>query len=266
MINSYYQDYRVRPTTDADILIRKGELSKVAEILKARNYKTKPGGASSIWQKGSFLIDIHFEITDEERISARRYLPKITADEIFEGARTGHIGESPYLSPDPYHSIIITSTHALKHSYLMDYWFMDTGRIILSLGDSFSTEKLFATAGTDGVRYPVSLMLWALNEIFSFPIDLPTDICPRLLSRKLIYAATRSPDFLHFGEMLLGLYIDSLKKKVYYYKEFFYPKSKILKNEMGISHNRNIGRLKLHLLRTFHLLRSLFAIIFRKGV
>ena len=266
MINSYYLDYRIRPTTDADILIRRGDLNKIEEILKARGYKTKTIGASSIWGKGSFLIDIHFEITDEERISARRYLPKITADEIFDGARTEHIGESPYLSPDPYHSIIITSMHALKHSYLMDYWFMDTGKIILSLGDSFSTERLFASAGTKGVRYPVSLMLWALNEFFLFPIDLPGDIRPSFYTRRLIYAATRSTDFLHFGEMLFGLHIDSYQKRLYYYKEFFYPKSKILKSEIGIDHSGDIGRLKLYLLRTFHLFRSLFAIIFRKGV
>ncbi len=266
MINTYYSDFRVRPTTDADILIRRGDLPKVAEILKAMDYKTKTSGASSIWEKGSFLIDIHFEITDEDRISSRRHLPKITADEVFEGAKAGHIGESPYLSPDPYHCLIITSMHALKHSYLMDYWFMDTGMIILSLGDSFSTERLFATAETGGVKYSVSLMLWALKEIFLFPIDFPRDIRPKFPSRKLIFAATRSTDFLHFGEILLGLHIDSHTKKLYYYREFLYPKSKVLKSEMGIGPDSDIGRLKLYLLRTFHLFRALLSIIFRKGV
>ena len=266
MINTYYSDFRVRPTTDADILIKREDLTRITEILKARKYKPQTRGASSTWEKGSFLIDVHFEITDENRISARRYLPKITADKVFESARVGHIGESPYLSPDPYHSLIITSMHALKHSYLMDYWFMDAGKIILSLGDSFSTKRLFATAETGGVKYPVSLMLWTLKEIFSFPIDCPIDIRPKFTSRKLILAATRRTDFLHFGEILLGLHIDSYIKRLYYYKEFLYPKNEVLKSEMGIGPRSDLGRLKLNLLRTFQLFRVFLTIIFRKDV
>lgn len=266
MINTYYSDFRVRPTTDADILIRREDIPKIAEILKARKYKPQTGGASSTWEKGSFLIDIHFEIMDENRISARRYLPKITAEEIFESAKKRHIGESPYFSPDPYHSLIIISMHALKHSYLMDYWFMDAGKIILTLGDSFSADRLFMSTETGGVKYSVSLMLWALKEIFFFPIDCPRDIRPRFPSRKLVLAATESTDFLHFGEILLGLHIDSHIKRLYYYREFLYPKSKVLKSEMGIGPNSDVGRLKLYILRTLQLFRALLTIIFRKGV
>lgn len=240
MIHSYYRDLRVRATTDADILIREGDLPRIARALKREGYTPNQGNPRSRWEKGTFRVDLHFHILDEDRISARKYLPRIPVEEIFAHARIRNIGGARYLSPDPYHSLIITAVHALKHAYVMDYWFMDAGMVISSMGNSFALTHLLRTADQYGLEKAVHIMLWALGALFHFPLfQFPLDdtalggFSPGPLVRKCVTAATLHTRFLQFGTFLMGTCIGSLRKRLQYFLELAGPKATVLRKERG---------------------------------
>ncbi len=269
IINRYYNDFRIRPTTDADILVYRCDIRKASEILRGAGYEpftTEPGGEiPAHWSKGSLYFDLHTEIIDEGRIRAREYLPTLSTDEIFASAEKVKIGDADYLSPNPYHTIIISAQHALKHSYLMNYWFMDVGRVIECLGDRFSTDLLFEMIASGKLSKVVGKMLWIITERFGFPLK-PNEVSgfrPGPIERRLISAAIGSRRSLQFGDILLGLDIDNSRKKFYYYNELLFPERSILFREQGRVADRG-EMVKLYFLRTIHLLKSLFGIFFRR--
>ncbi|MBW1773730.1 MAG: nucleotidyltransferase family protein, partial [Deltaproteobacteria bacterium] len=189
----------------------------------------------SRWEKGVFRIDLHFDILDEDRLESRRYIPRIPVEEIFTFARTGEIGEAQYLSPNPYHSLIITALHALKHAYVMDYWFMDTGTIMTEMGKAFSMKELLKTADRYGHEKVVHIMLWALQDLFQFSCAKFSSnaFLPGPLVRRCVKAATEHTRFLQFGTFLMGTTIDSFWKKLHYFVELAGPKRAVLIKERG---------------------------------
>lgn len=278
IINRYYGDFRIRPTTDADVLVFKKDMGSTAEILRGAGYRPTSDICGDLppaqWSRGSFCVDLHTEVIDEGRINTRRYLPALATEEIFASAVKAKIGGADYLSPDPYHTLIISSVHALKHSYLKDYWFLDVGRIIESLGDEFSIDLLLGRADSSGLVKIVGKMLWIVTELFEFP--LRSDKIPRFrpgqIERGMISAAIGSRRSLQFGDILLGLNIDNPTQKFYYYRELLFPGRDVLMRELG-SGGRGDGqrgggwaRLCLYFSRTIHLLKSFLGIIFyRRG-
>lgn len=283
IINRYYDDFRIRPTTDADILVSKEEMGIAVEVLRDSGYRPASDNPGDVhpaqWRKGSFYMDLHTEVIDEGRIGTRKYLPALATEEIFASAVVAKIGGVDYLSPDPYHTLIISSLHALKHSYMMNYWFMDVGRIIECLGGEFSLDLLFDTADASGLEVVVGKMLWILTDLFDFPlksdkIDLFRGrFRPGPIERGLISAAIGSRRSLQFGDILLGFNIDNSIQKLYYYKELLLPGRDVLMRELG-ARKRGKGEIRgrgwtkprLYFSRTIHLLKSLLGVIFqRKG-
>jgi len=279
IINRYYNDFMTRPTTDADILVRQRDFGTVVDILKVAGYVFTSGESdnglenksendiSTQWFRGSLCIDIQTEIMGKKRIKERQFLPTLKTEDIFASAVKIRIGDSNYLSPDPYHTLILSSLHALKHSYLMDYWFLDVGKIIENLGSVFSLDTLFEKTGSEGLTEIVGKMLWIVTEIFEFPLneDEIARFGPNRIERRLISAAIGSRRSLQFGDVLLGLYIDNWRQKFYYYKEFLFPDRDVLLKELGNSSSQ-WGTIMLYLLRAIHLLKSLFGIfLYRKG-
>ena len=264
LINRCYRDFKTRPTTDADIIIREADLPVITKILEGEGYRRQWEESPSNWIKGSFMIDLHLEFVDVGRISMSRYLPKIPTHEVIKEATHRQLGNATYLSPDTYHAIIMTALHSLTHSYLKDFWFMDVGKLIIAEGESFSMDRLMEIASRWGLSGVVLFMLWALQELFGFPMkmDFRSDYRVNPVVKRLISAATRSRRYLQFGDLILGLYIDSPVKKLYYFKEMAYPKRDVMAREMGLE---SAGRLRLYLMRTIYLVKSLLGILFKRN-
>ncbi len=277
IINLYYNDFKIRPTTDADVLVRQKDFGTVVEILKVAGYisascesddgleKKSENEISTQWLRGSLCIDIHTDIVGEGRIRKRKFLPTIKTEDIFASAVRKEIEGINYLSPDPYHTLILSSLHALKHSYLMDYWFLDVGKIIENLGSDFSLSTLFEKTGSKGLTEIVGKMLWIVTEIFEFPLnkDEITRFRPSRIERRFVLAAIGSRNSLQFGDIILGLYIDNWWQKFYYYKELLFPDRDVLLKELEKSSSRG-GNIRLYLSRTIHLLKSLFGIFLHR--
>jgi hypothetical protein len=195
-------------------------------------------------------------------MAGKRHVPHIPTGHIFEAAETRTLSGAPYLSPNPYHTLILTALHALTHSYLMDFWFLDIAVVIASMGKDFSYDTLLEMSDQYGLGFAVGPMLWALGGLFFYP--LPEGILetarPGPLLRRLIRTATERTEYLFFGEAVLGLHVDTYQKKFYYFRELIFPGREVVSRELGV---RNAGPIRLVFLRAAHLVRSLVRIVTR---
>ncbi len=262
LITACYHDDSIRPVTDADLLVRENDYPRLGDLLESAGYRRGGGGQSGVWSRGGLIIDVHLRFVGDMRNPASAYLPRIESDEIFDSSIRREIEGVPYLSPDPRHSLILTALHALTHSYLMDYWFMDAGALLIA-----NTDPSFADGATDiALRHRLSSVLnyhlWAIREIFGFPGPLPLPVGyrpPRTVGR-LIRAAVRRTDYLFFGDVLLGLAIDTNRRKFYYFRAMAFPHPDVMAREMDVDPRK---RPAVYLARLTHLvgsgLRALFA-------
>jgi hypothetical protein len=255
MINRYYESDTLRPTTDADVLVRETDINDVERLLSASGF-SPPGEKGSSWTRGALAVDVHTDFIDARRVSAKRFLPHIPTDRIIEAARPHILSGAPYLSPDVYHTLILTALHALTHSYLMDYWFLDIAVIIASLGDDFSFDRLLSESDRYDLTFSVGPMLWALGDLFSYPLPegLEKNMRPGPLTRRLIRIATERTEYLFFGEVMLGLHVDTIRKKFYYFNEILLPSRGVVARELDAP---GAGTMRLACRRAAHLLSSL---------
>lgn len=261
LITAYYHDNSIRPITDADLLVRRPDYRRLSGVLTDAGYRQSGDGDSGAWSRGGLIIDVHLRFVGDMRNPASAYLPRIETEEIFDGSVRREIDGVPYRSPDPRHSLIITALHALTHSYLMDYWFMDAGVLLIANGHPSFADDAFDIAERHRLSPTLSYHLWAIREIFGFPgrLPLPTGYRPPRTVERLIRAAVKRTDYLFFGDILLGFTIDSYRKKFYYFKEMALPHRNIIAHEMGID-PRNIPG--VYRARLLHLVKSGFRVFF----
>jgi len=138
----------------------------------------------------------------------------------------------------------------------MDYWFLDIAVVIASMGDDFSWNALVSESERYGLGFSLGPMLWALGSLFSYPMPerVLNTVRPGPFSRYLIRTATERTEYLFFGEVLLGLQVDTINKKFYYFRELLFPKREVVSRELGVPET---GTVSLVFRRTAHLLSSL---------
>lgn len=262
LLNRYYTGDILRPTTDADILVREQDMRDVEGLLSASGFST-PERTGSNWTRGALAIDVHTGFTDARRMAGKRHLPHIPTEQIFERAKVHTLHGVPYLSPDSYHTLTMTALHALSHSYLMDCWFLDTAVVIASLGEDFSYDTFLSESERYGLGFSVEPMLWVLGSLFSYPLPegLEGAVRPGPVLRRLIRTATERTDYLFFGEAVLGLHVDTYKKKFYYFKELLFPEPEVVARELDVS---NAGPIRLLIYRAVHLMSSLVRLMLPK--
>lgn len=255
IIGTCYRTDTIRPVTDIDLLVKRRDYPCLADVLSRAGYRQDAGQFSGAWSRGGLIFDVHFEFVGDLRNPAAVHLPRIPSEEIFERSRPREIAGAVYRSPDPRHSLIMTALHALTHSYLMDFWFMDAGVLLIQNDRGSFTDALGDVAARHRLSHVLAYHLWAVREIFGYPGDvpLPADYrIPRAVELLIRKAVTRT-DYLFFGDVLLGLTIDSHRKKFYYFKEMAFPRRDIVAREMGID-ARGIAR--VYRARLLYLLRS----------
>jgi hypothetical protein len=261
LITTCYHDDTIRPVTDADILVRRQDYPRLAGILSEAGYRRNGGEHTGTWSRGGLLIDVHFGFVGDTRNPASAYLPRIETDEIFDGSQQREINGVPYRSPDPRHSLIMTALHALTHSYVMDFWFMDAGALLIQNNHPSFSNTLTDIARRHRLSHVLNYHLWSIREIFGYPasVPLPAGYRPPLAVRRLIGTAVRRTDYLFFGDILLGFSIDSYRKKFYYFKEMALPHRDIIAHEMGIDPHNVPG---VYRARLFHLVKSGVRVLF----
>lgn len=261
LITACYRDDVIRPVTDADFIVRRRDYPRLAGILSGAGYRPNGGEHSGTWSRGGLVIDVHFGFVGDIRNPASAHLPRIETDEIFACSEQREINGVPYRSPDPRHSLIMTALHALTHSYVMDFWFMDAGVLLIRNGVRSFSDSLIDIALRHRLLPVLNYHLWSIREIFGYPgsVPLPDDYRPPRPIRRLIGAAVRRTDYLFFGDILLGFTIDSNRKKLYYFKQMALPRRNIIAHEMGIDPHDIPG---VYCARLLHLVKSGFRVFF----
>jgi hypothetical protein len=255
LITACYRGDSIRPVTDADLLVREGDYPALGDVLSSAGYCRTGGETSGVWSRGGLIIDVHLRFVGDMRNPASAYLPHIQTEELFDTSVEREIDGVPYRSPHPAHSLVITALHALTHSYLMDYWFMDAGALLIAnSGPSFQGEVV-DVAARHRLDAVLKYHLWAIRELFGFPeeLPLPTGYRPPAVVRRLIGAAVGRTDYLFFGDVLLGLTIDSSRRRFYYFKTMVLPHPDVIAREMGVDPRK---KSVVYLARLMHLVKS----------
>jgi hypothetical protein len=261
LITTCYHDDTIRPVTDIDLLINRQDYPGLEKVLAKAGYRRRGGERSGAWSRGGLMIDVHSEFVADTRNPASVYLPRIPTDEIFHGSREREIDGVPYRSPDPRHSLIMTALHALTHSYLMDFWFMDAGALLIDNDRGNFSDTLKDIAAHHRLAHVLNYHLWAIREIFGYPGNLPLPEGyrpPRTIARFITTAVGRT-DYLFFGDVLLGFTIDSYRRKCYYFKGMVFPHRDIVAHELNIDPQDRLG---IYRARLVHLVRAGLRVIF----
>jgi hypothetical protein len=155
----------------------------------------------------------------------------------------------------------MTALHALTHSYLMDFWFMDAGALLAGNNRGNFSDSVIDTARRYKLIHVLNYHLWAVKKIFGYPGDmpLPEDYRPPLPIRRFIKAAVRRTDYLYFGDVLLGFTIDSHRNKFYYFWEMALPHRDIIAREMGVDPRNTLG---IYRARLVYLVKAGFRLFF----
>ncbi len=261
LITACYHNDTIRPVTDADLLVRRQDYPSLARILTDAGYRQNEGGHTGAWSRGGLIVDVHFGFVGDTRNPVSAYLPHFEPDEIFDASRQREINGVPYRSPDPRHSLIMTALHALTHSYVMDFWFLDAGALLIQNNRGSFSDTLTDAAFKHRLSHVLNYHLWSIREIFGYPGDvpLPAGYRPPLAIRRLIGTAVRRTDYLFFGDILLGFTIDSYRKKFYYFKEMALPHREIIARELGIDPHNIPG---IYRARLLHLVKSGVRVLF----
>lgn len=255
LIAAYYHDDSIRPVTDADLLVRIPDYRRLSDVLSDAGYRQGGDGYSGAWSRGGLIIDVHLQFVGDMRNPASSYLPRIESEEIFEGSIRREIDGVPYRSPDPRHSLIITALHALTHSYLMDYWFMDAGVLLIANDHPSFADDVVDIAVRHRLFPALSYHLWAIRDLFGFPGRLPQpgDYRPPRAVERLIRSAVDRTDYLFFGDVLLGLAIDTARRKFYYFRKMAFPHPDVIARELGVDPRK---KAVVYLTRLIHLVGS----------
>ncbi len=261
LITTCYHDDAIRPVTDIDLLVKRRDHPGLAKVLSDAGYRQGPGANTGTWFRGALIIDVHGEFVGDARNPAAAYLPRIPTDEIFDCSRQREIDGVAYRSPSPHHSLIMTALHALTHSYLMDFWFMDAGVLLVRNNRGDFSDTVIDTARRYKLIHVLNYHLWAAKEIFGYPGDmpLPEDYRPPLPIRRFIKAAVRRTDYLYFGDVLLGFTIDSHRNKFYYFRKMALPHRDVIAREMGVDPRSILG---VYRARLVYLIKAGFRLFF----
>lgn len=261
LITTCYRQDTIRPVTDIDFLVRRDDYPRLAGVLSDTGYRRSGGERTATWFKGALIVDVHREFVEDARNPASAHLPRIPTDAIFDGSRRRKINGVPYRSPDPHHSLIMTALHALTHSYLMDFWFMDAGALLAGNNRRGFSDTLIDTARRYSLLSVLRYHLWAVKELFGYPSDVPVPdgYHPPLPIALLIKAAVERTDYLYFGDVLLGLGIDNYRNKLYYYKEMAFPHRDVIAREMDVDPGKTLA---VYRARLVHLLRAGLRVLF----
>jgi Uncharacterised nucleotidyltransferase len=149
LIEKYYKDYGMRPTTDLDIFVRQPDMQKAVEMLIAKGWKSKASDPHRVTQSQThahtFCMD-HVELDLHYRFSHFPFLRQ-TEQSIWDNSTSQKKG---YRTLSPAHELFITMLHGCQWNFIPPIrWVADCVTLIshfdqkewLKLGDLILSEN-----------------------------------------------------------------------------------------------------------------------------
>ena len=178
-----YPHPALRPMTDVDILVRKGDLPAVRRILESdcgyrdagiespaaeavygRTTLVKPGAPAHL---GRMLLEVHWDIAPLEYEWKGRRSP--TA-EFWSGAQEAHLGESLALVPEDADHLCYVAMHNCVHCFDRLMGLMDVAYLLPRSSQHGAWEGLVRRARRYGCRLDLFLNIALAHGLFGTPV------------------------------------------------------------------------------------------------
>ena len=124
-----YPDIGCRAMDDVDIAVRGEDRQDVCDVLDNLGFAAVPGH-DDLYAGRSLVLDLHEDLLNSNRISARREAGHLPLESVFADSRTIRAGGSEVQTLNAEDTVLYTAVHALKHSFRRKAWFVD---LLLSL-------------------------------------------------------------------------------------------------------------------------------------
>ncbi len=166
LLQQLYDDIGLRPLTDIDLWVSRGDLPELVQTLNNIGYQRDHLYPNTL-RKGSTTIDLHTHILWADRIEARSLLLRNGQSQILKNTKIIHFEGQQVRCLHQYDQVLYLGLHALKHNVDRLLWLVDI-RHLVSHWQASEWRALMNRAGELGLEKPVRYILYLLSQLFGF--------------------------------------------------------------------------------------------------
>ena len=156
-----YPDLGCRPMDDIDLLAPPGKREQVVQALVAHGWEAPPRHPNLFTRSDGCTIDLHTDLLNGDRLSARRRAGWIDPGLAWSRRRRRDVAGFSFLTLSDEDELLITTAHALRHSYRRLIWLVDLGLQLRQPG--IDAEHLGSHAMATALEKPLTYALVLLN-------------------------------------------------------------------------------------------------------
>ena len=225
----YYPDPGCRPMDDIDILVRPGEFGAVKAFLHTSGF-LNPARYEDLFVRGDLTLDLHEDLLNCSRISARQYAGWMDLGAVWRDSRPVVIEGVSLSAMCREDMALYTTVHALRHGYSRFTWFLD---LHFLLREDICWDSLLAKAKRYNLQRP---MLYSMDFLSQWlHIDLPSATIAWRSSFKLSSAeryimqkAFNGHCKGEWGDLLWRFNVAGLRRKFGFLVETLFPGPTVL--------------------------------------
>lgn len=196
LIEHYYRDPGLRAITDVDLVVQPEDIPAASEIIRDHGFVAWNAPDLHFYQE-DLCLDVHQDLFRLDRVPSRTYALADGMDAVrdrlvpcsFPGSRIARL--------DPIDEFIVSSWHALKHSFSLLKWLVDLKLLYQDLSGCPEFARRMGALPEDSVRAGVWYALRLLHEWFRVPI--PQTLLQALAPRKTSWIERRAFDRIQAG-------------------------------------------------------------------
>jgi len=241
-----YGDIGLRPMTDIDFWVLKGDYPGLISVLSSQGYERDPIYPNT-FRKGSTIFDFHTHILWADRIRAHKLLLPKSQECIYQETRIIHFEGQKVLCLSPYDQILYLSLHALKHNLNRLIWLVDIKNILTSWERSDWAGLINRTREL-GQEKTISFIFFLLLHMFDF--KLPPEAWRLMerkrlnfLERKVLWRRIKKDSLPVWSPLVLFSTGKGLKKSFSLVFETLFPRPEILRQVFEDTPNRKVWQL-----------------------
>ncbi|OGJ86952.1 MAG: hypothetical protein A2350_01165 [Candidatus Raymondbacteria bacterium RifOxyB12_full_50_8] len=258
LLDTLYMDLSLRPLCDMDLLVNQKHKKELAQAFAERGFtqnKIYPGH----YEKGSLVFDVHFDLLETDRISARWFIsPDLTDTTVLHPHAS--IPNLFVLSPE--RSFIHCSLHTVKHSYSRWIWGVDLALFLDRNPNPLFLKQVLEEAKRLGVGRPLAHSLMVLRDLFGFPLSKGAfGYPPNRIEQRIIDRIVNAQPMEQAGDLLFFFTIPGIVRKMRFAFETIFPRPSIIRQT---ANHESESMVKLYLKR-IGMLASFCVRMLRRG-
>lgn len=247
-----YGDSGARPMGDLDLLVRKGDLPLLVEILQDLGFRQmdrRNGFAQAFSYTLEFFKDRHGWVIVEPHwtIAYPPYVERINMEQVWKRCVRGQVvGVETWLLGDEEQLLHLCLHVAHRDGTAPLLWFYELDRLLRQDQATFDWSRFLSIAREAGLEFLLSRVLEKVRTIFATPV--PAEVLNQLaagprrsLEGRLVrlLAGASSVD----GKESLAVFftLKGLRRKLRYALALLFPSPDFMLVQYGLAHRRQLG-------------------------